>query len=249
MLEKSYKEYLKGFTDTATGMAHRDYIKVVKELNNKFPNSDEIYTEKDKKEFVKLFGEYLRVENILRNYDEFTHLKELQKIDLNDTEVLEAFKEAHFVTDEYMAAMQDIEMPAERTVQDYRSTYNDIRDWVRREKQGKEAEESDVDWSDVGFEVELLKLQEINLDYILELVFEHNKKTKNKADLIDEICRTIRASVGNRTKEGLVVDFISNTDLDAIEDKPSIIEAFFGFAQEKRQEEANKLIKDENLNE
>lgn len=71
-------------------------------------------------------------------------------------------------------------MPAERTVQDYRSTYNDIHDWLRREKSGKEAEESDIDWDDVVFEVDLLKSQEINLDYILELVFEHNKKTKKK---------------------------------------------------------------------
>ena len=31
----------------------------------------EIVKEKDKKEFAKLFGEYLRVENILQNYDEF----------------------------------------------------------------------------------------------------------------------------------------------------------------------------------
>jgi type I restriction enzyme R subunit len=33
----------------------------------------------------------------------------------------------------------------------------------------------------VVFEVDLLKSQEINLDYILELIFEHNKKTKDKA--------------------------------------------------------------------
>jgi type I restriction enzyme R subunit len=43
--------------------------KVVKELNEKFPNPDEIVKEKDKKEFVKLFGEYLRIENILQNND------------------------------------------------------------------------------------------------------------------------------------------------------------------------------------
>jgi type I restriction enzyme R subunit len=30
--------------------------------------------------------------------------------------------------------------------------------------------------------VDLLKSQEINLDYILELIFEHNKKIKSKSD-------------------------------------------------------------------
>ena len=76
-LEKSYKEYLEGFTDIVTGQARRGYIDVVSELNEKFPNPDEIVTEKDKKEFAKLFGEYLRVENILQNYDEFANLQAL----------------------------------------------------------------------------------------------------------------------------------------------------------------------------
>ena len=69
VLEKSYKEYLEGFTDIASGEARRGFIDVVKELNEKFPSPDAIETEKDKKDFSKLFGEYLRVENILQNYD------------------------------------------------------------------------------------------------------------------------------------------------------------------------------------
>jgi type I restriction enzyme, R subunit len=68
---------------------------VVKELNQKFPNPDEIVKEKDKKEFAKLFGEYLRVENILQNYDEFTNLKAIQAIDINDPEAIEEFKRTH----------------------------------------------------------------------------------------------------------------------------------------------------------
>ena len=249
VLEKSYKEYLEGFTDIATGEARRGYIEVVKELNEKFPNPDEIVKEKDKKEFSKLFGEYLRVENILQNYDEFTNLKALQSVDLNDSEAVEAFKETHFVTDDDIAAMQEIELPVERTIQDYRSTYNDIRDWLRREKSGKEAEESTIDWDDVVFEIDLLKSQEINLDYILELIFEHNKKTKDKASLIEEIRRVIRASIGNRAKESLVVDFINETELDSIQDKANIIDSFFAYAQGRQKTEATELITDENLNE
>jgi type I restriction enzyme R subunit len=248
VLEKSYKEYLEGFTDIITGEARRGYIEVVKELNEKFPNPDEIVKEKDKKEFAKLFGEYLRVENILQNYDEFNHLKALQAIDINNPEAIEAFKKAHFLTDEDIEAMQKIELLKERTVQDYRSTYNDIRDWLRREKRGKEAEESTIDWDDVVFEVELLKSQEINLDYILELIFEHNKKTKDKDTLITEIRRVIRASVGNRAKESLVVDFINETDLDTLQDKANVIDSFFAFAQRKQKAEAEELIAEENLN-
>lgn len=145
--------------------------------------------------------------------------------------------------------MQKIEMLTERSVQDYRSTYNDIRDWIREQKKGEGPQESTIDWDDVVFEIDLLKSQEINLDYILELIFEHNKETKDKVSLTEEIRRVIRASIGNRAKESLVVDFINDTDLDSIQDKASIIDAFFSYAQEKQRAEAIELIADENLNE
>ena len=249
VLEKSYKEYLEGFTDIASGEARRGFIDVVKELNEKFPSPDAIETEKDKKDFSKLFGEYLRVENILQNYDEFNNLKALQTINIEDVEALEAFKEANFITDEELAMMQEIKLLPERTIQDYRSTYNDIRDWLRREKNGAASEESTIDWDDVVFEIDLLKSQEINLDYILELIFEHKKKNKDKATLIEEVRRIIRASIGNRAKESLVVDFINETDLEAIQDKANIIDSFFKYAQDKQKVEATELIVDENLNE
>lgn len=96
--------------------------------------------------------------------------------------------------------MQGIDVLKERTVQDYRSAYNDIRDWFRRERNGKAPEDSKIDWDDVVFEIDLLKSQEIDLDYILELIFEHNRKTKDKPALVDEVRRVIRASIGNRAK-------------------------------------------------
>ncbi len=248
VLEKSYKEYMQGFSDVATGEARRGYIDVVKELEQKFPNPDEIVKESDKKEFTKLFGEYLKVENLLQNYDEFASLKEFQNIDTDDEKALEEFKTKHYLNDEDLQTLKDIKIPNERTIQDYRSTYNDIRDWIRQQKNGEESESSKIDWDDVVFEVDLLKSQEINLDYILELIFEHNKKTKDKATLVEEARRLLRASLGNRAKESLVVDFINQTNLDDILDKPSILDAFYSFAQVEQQKEVNELIKDENLN-
>src|SRR5690606_7929846 len=213
-------------------------------LNSKFPEPSEIVTEKDKKEFTKLFGEYLRVENILQNFDEFNHLKAFQAIDSSNPEAVEAFKEENFLTDADIRFMEDMEVLPNRIVQDYRSTYNDIRDWIRKEKSGKENEESTLDWDDIVFEIDLLKSQEINLDYILELIFEQNKKTKSKADLVEEVRRVIRASIGNRAKESLVVDYINETNLDSIEDKPSILDSFYEYAQRKQKEEVTELISD-----
>ena len=249
VLEKSYKEYMEGFTDVVTGEARRGFVEVVSELEQRFPDPSAIEKEADKKAFVKLFGEYLRVENILQNYDEFASLKALQAVDMSDPEAVEAFKEEHYLNDEDLAALQGIRMLPERTIQDYRSTYNDIRDWLRREKAAEDKDCSDLDWDDVVFEVDLLKSQEINLDYILELIFEHNRKNRSKAELIDEVRRLIRASLGNRAKESLIVDFINQTDLDEILDKAGVIDAFFQFAQAEQKREAEALIRSEGLNE
>jgi type I restriction enzyme R subunit len=248
VLEKSYKEYMDGFTDVTTGEARRGYLDVVAELQQRFPNPDEIFKEKDKKDFAKLFGEYLRVENVLQNYDEFAGLKALQHMDMTDIEAVEEFKTKYYLSDVDIAAMKVITVPPERIVQDYRSTYNDIRDWLRREKSAKEKDASTIDWDDVIFEVDLLKSQEINFDYILELIFENNKKVKDKAILVEEVRRLIRASIGNRAKESLLVDFINQTNLDNILDKPGIIDAFFTFAQAEQQREAEELIIGEGLN-
>ncbi|HEY6022515.1 MAG TPA: type I restriction endonuclease subunit R [Candidatus Paceibacterota bacterium] len=248
VLEKSYKEYMEGFTDTSTGEARRGFVEVVKELEQRFPDPAAIEKEADKKAFAKLFGEYLRVENVLQNYDEFASLKALQSVDMNDPQAVAEFKVRHYLNDDDLAELKAIKIPTERKIQDYRSTYNDVRDWLRRERSAAEKEKSTIDWDDVVFEVDLLKSQEINLDYILELIFEHNKKTTNKSELVDEVRRVIRASLGNRAKEGLLVDFINQTDLDQLGDKASVIETFFTFAQAEQQREAQELISAENLN-
>ncbi|MEJ1872146.1 type I restriction endonuclease subunit R, EcoR124 family, partial [Escherichia coli] len=249
VLEKSYAEYMEGFTDAATGEAKRGFMAVVSELEQKFPDPASIESEKEKKDFVKLFGEYLRAENVLQNYDEFATLKALQQIDLSDPVAVEKFKAEHYVDDEKFAELQTIRLPAERKLQDYRSAYNDIRDWQRREKEAEKKEKSTTDWDDVVFEIDLLKSQEINLDYILGLIFEHNRQNKGKGEMTEEVKRLIRSSLGNRAKEGLVVDFIQQTNLDDLPDKASIIDAFFTFAQREQQREAEALIKEENLNE
>lgn len=248
VLERKYQDYMAGFKEAGSNEARKGFIEVVNELHERFPNVHEIATEKDKKDFVRLFGEYLKIENILQNFDEFSQLKELKLIGQNDKVALNDFKEKYNLNDAEIKAMQYIEIPSERLIQNYRSTYNDIRDWIRKERQGNERDESKIDWSDITFEIELLKSQEINLDYILELIFDKNKKVKDKSKIIDEVRHLIRSSVGNRAKESLIIDFINATDLDQFNDKTGIMEAFFTFAQVEQRKEADALISEENLN-
>ncbi len=186
-----------------------------------------------------------------RKHQQPLHIEELVA-DVIRTELrylVEAFKAKHYLSDDDLVTLQSVTLPAERRIQDYRSSYNDIRDWLRRETTSAEKDKSTIDWEDVVFEVDLLKSQEINLDYILELIFEHNKKIKSKSELVDEVRRVIRASLGNRSKESLLVDFINQINFDQIGDKSSAIDAFFTFAQAEQQREAQELIAAENLNE
>lgn len=247
VLEKSYKEYMEGFKDIITGQARRGYLELIKELQNNYPNPQDIETESDKKAFAKLFGEYLKVENILQNFDEFTSLKAMQTVDLNDEKVLKEFKEKYHLDDEEIESMKNITVLSDRTVQDYKSTYNDICEW-RRHQRTNEQVESGIDWNDVVFEIDLLKSQEINLDYILELIFETNKTKKDEDSLIEDVRRLIRSSIGNRAKESLIVEFINESNLDDIEDKAGIIQAFFTYAQKRQAEEIKSLIQEEKLN-
>ncbi|MCT7941322.1 type I restriction endonuclease subunit R [Shewanella holmiensis] len=249
VLEMNYQEYMNGFAGNTLSKPHRGYSEIVAELQSKFAEPTRIIREIDKKEFVKLFGKYLRIEKALQSFDEFAVLKAWKKIDIGDVKAVEEFKAKHHANDNDIAQMQSIEVPPERVIQDYQSTYNDIRDWLRIQREANQNNNLTFDWDDVVFEVDLIKSKEINLDYTLDLIIEHNKKRKGKDELIGEVRRLIHASLGNRAKESLIVDFINQTNLDEIGDKASIIDAFAKFARAEQKREAEELISAENLNE
>jgi type I restriction enzyme R subunit len=188
------------------------------------------------------------LENVLQNYDEFANLKALQSIDISDEEAIETFKIEHHLTDKDIQGLQAVTILTDRETQDYRSSYNDIRDWWSQQNKNENNAQTSLDWEDVVFEVDLLKSQEINLDYILELTFDYSKKLANKPSLIQEVSRVIRASLDNRAKESLITDFINQTNLNTLTDRAGLIEAFYIFAQAQQQQEAQVLIGSENLN-
>lgn len=246
LLERSYDDYMTGYIEA--GQEQKGYLEVVKELQEKFPDPATISKESDKKEFVTLFGQFLRLDNILQNYDDFMSLQALQELDVTDVEAVADFKERFHLDDEAVAVLSELDIPSVREIQNYRSAYNDIKSWYDNERRNQQNNDSEIDWDAVVFEVELLKSQEINLDYILELIFETNQKVSDKDQLIEEITRTIRASLGQRAKESLIVDFINASDLDSFSEKSDILEQFYTFARQKQKEAVANLIETEGLN-
>lgn len=247
VLERGYEDFLKGYDDER-GHHHKGYVEVVQQLEEQFPDPTNLVEEQDKRAFAHLFGQYLRLENVLQNFDEFVQLRELhESIPAGDAKALEEFQQTNGISDEKLEEMQATMVLSTRKVQDCTSVYHDIREWIKRKRQDAKQSSLKVDWDNVVFEVDLLRSQEINLDYILHLIYDYHKMHSEKAALIEEVRRVIRASLGQRAKESLIVDFIECTDLDSIAEREDIIPAFYEFAQQRRDEERDQLIAEEGL--
>ncbi|MDD7766590.1 MULTISPECIES: type I restriction endonuclease subunit R [Anaerococcus] len=216
ILEKSYDEYMNGFKDEESGKITKGYIEICEELIDKFPDPTEIELDADKKEFVEIFGELLKAENILRNFDEF-----------------ESFEK----------------IISDRQMQDMKSVYVDIRESILNSKRTENSQTDQIDFSDVEFQIDLLKTDEINLDYILALILEKSKEHDNIEELKKEVRRVIRSSLGTRAKEELIIKFINSTRLSDLKNTDAILESFYNFARKEKDEKIKSLVLEENLKE
>jgi len=70
VLLKTYEEYYNGYEDDK-GREKEGYSELIEELQNKFPIGEQIIGEQNKKEFIILFGNILKIKNILSAFDKF----------------------------------------------------------------------------------------------------------------------------------------------------------------------------------
>ena len=216
ILEKSYEEYIHGFKDEETGKVIKGYTDICNEIISKFPEPTEIILEADKKEFAELFGELLKAENILKNFDEFGDFEKII---------------------------------SDRQMQDMKSVYVDIRESIVNLKRNDNSEGEQIDFSDIEFQIDLLKTDEINLDYILALILEKSKENDDVESLKAEVRRVIRSSLGTRAKEELIMDFINSTRLSELKNTDDILESFYSFAKKEKENNIISLVEEENLKE
>ena len=217
ILERSFDDYVNGYKDEETGFFEKGYNAICYELLDRFPNPTDISLDGEKKEFAKCFGELLRIQNILKNFDEAEHLEPII---------------------------------SDRQMQDFKSLYISISDEILKHRRAKtEPNGKMVDFSDIKFELDLLKTEAITLDYILALILEKYRENNDIEKLKNEIKRLIKSSLETRAKEELVLTFINETDLSTLTTPSNIIEAFYKFANEKKEEKIDGLIEEEHLNE
>lgn len=82
VLLKTYEEYYNGYDEK--GVHKKGYKDLISELKKNYPLGEDIEGEKNKKEFIMLFGKILRLRNILTCFDEFAEDTLLEERDLQD---------------------------------------------------------------------------------------------------------------------------------------------------------------------
>ena len=82
VLLKNFDAYYNGYTEN--GKRIKGYLDLLAELEVNYPLGVPIVGEEAKREFVKLFGQLLRVNNILVSFDQFAEVRKLSERDMQD---------------------------------------------------------------------------------------------------------------------------------------------------------------------
>lgn len=82
VLIKTFEEYYNGYKDGDKEVA--GYKELVGELSEKFPIGKRIESEQGQKEFIMLYGKFLKMQNILSTFDEFVGKEILSVRDIQD---------------------------------------------------------------------------------------------------------------------------------------------------------------------
>lgn len=82
VLLKSYEDYYYGYDEA--GKHYSGYEERIEELQSRFPLGEPIMGEKNEKDFIILFGNILRLRNILTAFDKFEGHEIIAPIDLQD---------------------------------------------------------------------------------------------------------------------------------------------------------------------
>ena len=203
-----------------------EYANAVNELVNNFPLPTStlfeiLKSEEKQKEFIGIFGKYLRLDSMLRGFPEFAGQRLLTVRDEQD------YKSEYLrLSDEYKQKLAN--------------------EQALREAEEKAETGDGTALDDVVFELELIKQVEINVDYILKLVNEHLAKQTpaldEKARLREEVERAVDASPTLRPRKPLIVAFVDHVVPDR-----DIDDQWHEFITEARDTALHDIITSENL--
>ena len=137
---------------------------------------------------------------------------------------------------------EDLQM-TEQQFEDFKSKYLDLYDKV---KPGLIKEKVSI-LEDVDFELELIHRDEINVNYILQLLIKLKSQTqKDTTNAEQEIFNLLNTETTLRSKRELIEKFIQE-NIPVIKDAEDINAEFDVFWKAEQQKAFTKLVKEENL--
>ena len=134
---------------------------------------------------------------------------------------------------------------SEQEYEDYKSKYLDIYDKVRNDHEKEKVSILD----DVDFELELVRRDEVNVDYIIRLLAKLvDAKDEDKQNLVGNIINTLNSDPVLRSKRELIEQFIEKT-IPNIKDSNDVEVAFDDYWSEEKSKAFENLCAEENLKE
>jgi type I site-specific deoxyribonuclease, hsdR family len=200
---------------------YREYERKVEDLKEFYPAGELLVSEKAQVGFVKLYGEILKLENILTSFDEFEDKKLITERESQD------YKSMYLDLHDDFKSKRD----AERVVDDT----------------GVDEPGDDQ----LVFEIDLVKQVEINVDYIVMLIDDYRVKQgqgdeEGAQETREIIGRNLDASPTLRDKRDLFEEFMDSEESGG--EAGDTDQRWEKFMAIRRDQELNELIEAEKLN-
>ncbi|MBP9213451.1 MAG: type I restriction endonuclease subunit R [Chitinophagaceae bacterium] len=191
------------------------------------------------KKFNEAFIELIKITPTVNSVNDL-------KSEDDELEFIKAFRELMRIKNILTAfadfKWEDLAM-AEQLFEDYKSKYLDLYDKVKSNHQKEKVSILE----DVDFELELIHRDEINVNYIIQLLIKLKASVQKDVTKTEkEIFNLLNSDAQLRSKRELIEKFIQES-LPVLEDTDDIPEAFDKFWNEEQQKAFKQLVKDENL--
>lgn len=138
--------------------------------------------------------------------------------------------------DEYQPTQLDID---DERINEFKSKYRDINERAKNDSDPRLFE-------DIDFEMNLLEVDDVNVDYILDLISKLDSKEPSYEENRDKIISEINSSIEPKSKRDLITGFIINKK-PYIGDS-DIYTSFDEFLETKKQEDINKIVHNPEFN-
>ncbi len=195
VLMRPFNDYYYGYDelqkDGKTTKHYPGYVELIKQLLERFPITalKDLASEKGRKEFIRLMGAVLKMQNLLTSFDEFT----MERVKVDDETNFNEFK-----------------------MQEYLGWYNSHYEKYKKDREAATGKNETID-DDVVYELELVKQVSIGIDYILALVAQYHKSNCQDSSIKVKIAKALDASPDLKDKKELVEHFIDSQTADGVD--------------------------------